>query len=109
MMGVDMKTVPMSPGMKAGGLQSVRTDTISYKNFIKSGASGCAESAAAFGAGFLIKRGGIYAGTVTPEAVLGAELVSCGLGSLGGMLTYVVTGDDAPQSVMEDIREGISY
>jgi len=72
----------------------------------KSGALGCAEGALVFSGTVWISKAGIYASIAEPEAFFAGAIGSCvgaGLFSIG---TDVLTGEDYPQSLAIDARDG---
>jgi RHS repeat-associated protein len=73
----------------------------------KSGALGCAEGVGAYATGSLLRSGFMIA-RINPEAFFFGVGYSCGFAGMGGMLTYSVTGEDYPQTAIQDLREGLS-
>lgn len=98
-----MLSVPQSRG---GGGEN--TSGFSAGELLKSGYYGCAEGVAAFGSAALVSHGLIYT-SFDPEAFFVATGSECVGGFFGGMLTYGITGQDYPESIVNDAREGIDF
>jgi hypothetical protein len=94
--GVDFS--PVVNGIKATAAPVGRVGAAAF--------GGCVSSAAAFSGGVVAATGGAVA--ATGEGFLMAVGGSCAFGAAGGIGSYFI-GHDAPESMVDDFRQGLEF